>query len=79
MMEEVDMRKEALNMEAFRTYLDAAGLNSVATAPVVYRHASGTQVLTMERLRGVPLTDLQAIRGIVPNPEATLISALNVW
>jgi len=33
----------------------------------------------MERLFGVPLTDLDSLRSIVPNPETTLITALNVW
>lgn len=34
----------------------------------------------MERLRGVPLTDLESIRRVTTrDPEAVLISALNVW
>lgn len=79
MLEEVDFRKEAINIEAFRNYVDSLGLSSQATAPTVYRHCSTERVLTMERLFGVPLTDLDSIRSIVPNPETTLITALNVW
>lgn len=79
MLEEVDFRKEAVNIEAFRAYVDAMGLGGQATAPYVYRHGSSSRVLTLERLYGAPLTDLAAIRTLVPNPEATLISALNVW
>lgn len=79
MLEEVDFRKEALNIEAFRNYVDSLGLSNQATAPAVYRHCSTERVLTMERLFGVPLTDLDSIRSIVPNPETTLITALNVW
>lgn len=79
MLEEVDFRKEALNIEAFRNYVDSLGLSNQATAPAVYRHCSTERVLTMERLFGVPLTDLVSIRSIVPNPETTLITALNVW
>jgi len=79
MLEEVDFRKEALNIEAFRNYVDSLGLSNQATAPAVYRHCSTERVLTMERLYGVPLTDLDSIRSIVPNPETTLITALNVW
>ena len=34
----------------------------------------------MERLRGVPLTDLDAVRRATSaDPESVLISALNVW
>ncbi|CAI5483201.1 unnamed protein product [Closterium sp. Yama58-4] len=80
MMEEVDMGKEARNLAAFSAYLDSSpSLRALATCPRVYTHASSTRVLTMERVRGVPLTDLDALKGIVPNPEATLIAALNVW
>ncbi|KAG0568306.1 hypothetical protein M758_6G009200 [Ceratodon purpureus] len=79
MLEEVDFRKEALNIESFRNYIDSLGLSNQATAPSVYRHCSTERVLTMERLYGVPLTDLDSIRSIVPNPETTLITALNVW
>ncbi|KAG6552480.1 hypothetical protein Mapa_005900 [Marchantia paleacea] len=79
MLEEVDFRKEAMNIEAFRNYLEAAGSTRLATAPYVYRHCSSRRVLTMERFFGAPLSDLDSIRSVVPNPEATLINALNVW
>jgi hypothetical protein len=37
-------------------------------------------MLVMERLRGVPLTDLAAIRRVTSaDPEGVLINALNVW
>lgn len=79
MLDEVDFRKEAMNIEAFRNYVGSLGLSNQATAPFVYRHCSTERVLTMERLFGVPLTDLESLRSIVPNPETTLITALNVW
>ena len=38
------------------------------------------RLLTMERLHGVPLTDLSAIRSMTSaEPEQTLITALNTW
>lgn len=38
------------------------------------------RVLVMERLKGVALTDLDAIRATTPaQPELVLINALNVW
>ena len=32
-----------------------------------------------EYLEGIPLTDLEGIKGFSANPEKTLISALNTW
>jgi aarF domain-containing kinase len=79
MLEETDFTKEAANIQAFSAYLEAGGLTRVAKAPEVFRFASSKRVLTLERLYGVPLTDLNAIRTISDDPEGTLISALNVW
>ena len=79
MLEEVNFLKEASNMEEFRSYLDANGLSGQACVPLVYRHCTTRRVLSMERFYGVPLTDLQSLRALVPSPEQTLITALNVW
>lgn len=79
MLEEVDFLKEATNIESFTRYLEDMGLTSQAKAPTVYRHCTTRRVLTMERLYGVPLTDLNSISSLVPNPEISLITALNVW
>lgn len=79
MLEEVDFNKEATNVDSFRRYLEAMGLTRQATAPKVYRQYSTKSVLTMERLYGVPLTDLDSIKSVVSNPETSLITALNVW
>lgn len=79
MLEEVDFNKEAANIESFRRYLEAMGLTRQATAPKVYHQYSARRVLTMERLYGVPLTDLDSINALVPSPESSLITALNVW
>ena len=38
------------------------------------------RMLVMERLRGVPLTDLAAIRSVTAaDPEQVLVNALNAW
>ena len=79
MLEEVDFYKEAANIEAFRRYLETMGLIGNATAPKVYQYCSTKKVLTMQRLYGVPLTDLDSISSLVSNPETSLITALNVW
>ncbi|GAB2288057.1 hypothetical protein Dimus_022402 [Dionaea muscipula] len=79
MLEEVDFMKEAANIESFRRYLVAMRLTGQATAPKVYSHCSSRRVLTMERLYGVPITDLNSISSLVSSPESSLITALNVW
>ncbi|KAH6826592.1 Protein kinase superfamily protein [Perilla frutescens var. hirtella] len=79
MLEEVDFKKEATNVDSFRRYLESMGLTRQAAAPKVYKEYSTKRILTMERLYGVPLTDLNSINSLVPNPEASLITALNVW
>ncbi|KAL9268451.1 putative aarF domain-containing protein, partial [Drosera capensis] len=79
MLEEVDFIKEAANIEAFKRYLVTMGLTNQATAPKVYPHCSTRRVLTMERLYGVPLTDMDSISSLVSSPESSLITALNVW
>eukprot|EP01025_Chloroclados_australasicus_P053580 TRINITY_DN631_c0_g2_i1.p1 TRINITY_DN631_c0_g2~~TRINITY_DN631_c0_g2_i1.p1 ORF type:complete len:511 (-),score=57.41 TRINITY_DN631_c0_g2_i1:255-1787(-) len=79
-MEEVDFRKEAKNLLEFQNYLDTTGFSQVATSPFVYRQFSGPQLLTMDRLDGVPLTDYDSIRQITnKDPEQILIAALNTW
>lgn len=78
MLEECDFYQEARNIEDFQHFLNTTG-NQDAIAPKVFRHASGMRVLTMERFYGVPFTDLDAVRHISPQPEITLITAMNTW
>ena len=78
MLAECDFYQEAQNIEDFHTFLTETG-NAQATAPKVYKQASTMRVLTMERFYGVPFTDLDSIRHIVPNPESALITAMNTW
>ena len=39
------------------------------TVPRVYAEASAGKVLTLERLYGVPLTDLEQVRQVTSEPE----------
>lgn len=78
MMEECDFVQEANNLEAFREFLDRTG-NTGATVPWVDRGLSTGRVLTMERFKGVSLTDLETIRRYSDDPERTLITAMNTW
>ncbi|CAM9511939.1 unnamed protein product [Pylaiella littoralis] len=78
MLDELDFRKEAKNIEDFTEFLGKAGITD-AVAPKVYESLSSRRVLVMERLKGVALTDLDGIKDYSSNPEATLITALNTW
>ena len=90
LLEEVDFTKEAKNVAAFQRYLDIAGITD-AVAPYVYINASSSKVLTMERIYGTPLTDLDAIRSVKgksasgldtqgsDSAERLLVTALNTW
>lgn len=80
MLEEVDFVTEARHIQEFSLYLDNSGARRFATCPYVYKQYTSKRLLTMERLNGVPLTDLDAIRSVSQaDPEATLIAALNTW
>jgi predicted unusual protein kinase regulating ubiquinone biosynthesis (AarF/ABC1/UbiB family) len=78
MLEECDFLKEAGNIEQFAAFLNKTG-NQRAIVPKVYRQATTLRVLTMERLYGVPFTDLDSLRRYVKEPEEALITALNTW
>lgn len=78
MLAECDFYQEAANIEDFQTFLAKTG-NEQAIAPRVFTHASSMRVLTMERLHGVPFTDLDAVRKYTATPETTLITAMNTW
>jgi predicted unusual protein kinase regulating ubiquinone biosynthesis (AarF/ABC1/UbiB family) len=78
MMEECDFIKEANNLKVFRQFLLDTH-NEEATVPLVYDSCSTRRILTMERFYGVPLTDLESIRGYARDPERTLITAMNTW
>eukprot|EP00873_Tetraselmis_striata_P044315 jgi/Tetstr1/464579/TSEL_009335.t1 len=80
MLEEVDFVTEARHVQEFANYLDQSGARQYATCPFVYKQYTSKRLLTMERLYGVPLTDLNAIRSVTQaDPESTLIAALNTW
>lgn len=79
-LEETDFVKEAKNTEQFRQFVEGnPELSGRVTAPKVYPAASASRVLTLERLYGVALTDLEAVRAVTPEPELALIVALNTW
>jgi aarF domain-containing kinase len=79
MLEELDFLSESRNLQEFGTFLRDNGLTAQATAPRVYKEYTTKKVLTMERLRGVSMLDAEAIVKMNNDPEATIITALNVW
>ncbi|WP_290582089.1 ABC1 kinase family protein [Ketobacter sp.] len=78
MLAECDFYQESSNIADFHKFLEETG-NTQATAPKVYPQASTMRVLTMERFYGVPFTDLESVQHIVPDPESSLITAMNTW
>jgi len=79
MLGELDFREEQKNLDVYRDFLEENGLTPIAVAPKPYPDASSKRVLTMERLSGVPLVDLEGIKKYTNDPESTLVNALNVW
>ena len=80
MLEELDFEKESTNLEEFREFLRENELESVATAPKVYREFTSKKVMVMERLYGVSMLDADKISEMSQaSPETTIITALNVW
>ena len=78
MLAECDFLQEAKNIKAFQDFLETTG-NQDAVAPKVYNEATTKRILTMERLYGVPFTDLDSVRHYTSNPENTLLTAMNTW
>ena len=69
-----------MHLRQFSAYLDNMGMRAFATCPFVYEQYSSTRLLTMEKINGVPLSDLDSIRSVTSaDPESTLINALNTW
>lgn len=78
MLEECDFRQEANNIEEFESFLKDAGISDVVV-PRVYPELSTTKVLVMERFYGVPLSDVEGVQKNSPDPEHSLMQALNTW
>ncbi len=58
---EIDFRKEATSMRRYRKNFEG---NDFLVIPRVYADLSGDSVLTQERLRGVKLSDINAVRSL---------------
>lgn len=78
MLQECDFLQELRHLDQFRQFLLSKGITNV-TAPTPYPHLSTRRVLTMERLYGVPFTDLEKVAHLTADPEAALIEGMNAW
>jgi len=78
MADETDFLQEAKNIADFDAFLASSGETDVVV-PKVIKRLSTKRVLTMSRLYGAPMTDLDAIRRFAKDPEAVLEKALSTW
>jgi hypothetical protein len=78
MLAECDFRLEAQNLEEFSQCIERFHLTGVV-APRFYPQACSEKVLTMQRLYGLPFTDLEAVKQHSQNPQQNLLHALNAW
>ncbi len=78
MVREVDFVEEAANIADFQQFLKLTG-NTQVIAPKVYPEASSRTVLTMQRLYGVALTDVEVMKKHTRDPAHVLIVTMNTW
>jgi predicted unusual protein kinase regulating ubiquinone biosynthesis (AarF/ABC1/UbiB family) len=76
--EELDFRLEAANMDEFNSIMKELNHADVR-APVVDHSLTTKRVLTMSRLYGVRVDDVEAIRKKSIDPEERLILGLRSW
>jgi ubiquinone biosynthesis protein len=69
LLTEVDFTREASNLERFRENFASSHFLVV---PRHYKDLSTTQILTIERLRGVKLVDVEAVRALGVDPTELL-------
>lgn len=81
---ECDLSCERQHAEAFRSWLESsatvrrAGLKGSVKVPRTFPEASGARMLTMERIHGVPISDLVEGSKAVTAWQPALTSALSV-
>jgi ubiquinone biosynthesis protein len=73
---ELDFRRELHNMEAFRAYFEG---DPTLRIPRPYRELSGRQVLTMEYIRGVKATDMEALGTLGVDPREVALEGARIF
>eukprot|EP00968_Pinguiococcus_pyrenoidosus_P029363 scaffold8520_cov248-Pinguiococcus_pyrenoidosus.AAC.1 len=80
MINELDFKQEAENLRVFDRFLTQMDVQQAATCPLPIDGLVTKRVLTMTRLDGKPMLDVEAIRKVAgPRAEEAVITALNVW
>jgi predicted unusual protein kinase regulating ubiquinone biosynthesis (AarF/ABC1/UbiB family) len=70
--------KKLKNISDFEKYLFNRN-EQRAKVPRVFHEFSTKKILTMERLYGIPLTNLNDIKKYSKDPRETLTTALSIW
>ncbi len=73
---ETDFTREANHIKRFR---ENFATSAFLVVPKVYFDLSGPQVLTMERLRGVKLSNLEAVRSMGVDPHDLLSNGMDCF
>lgn len=76
LLAETDFRMEANNIRRFRENFASSAFLVI---PKVYTDLSSDHVITMERLRGVPLRDLEAVRAMGVDPRELLRGGMDAF
>jgi len=77
--EELNFSLEAFRQTQFRNNLAAFGDNKWITAPEVYWDWCGPRVIAMERMRGIPMDDFDALRARGVDGELILRRGVKAW
>lgn len=78
MLAETDSLQEAQNIDEFQDFLKKTD-NQKVVAPKVYHHLSTKKLLVMERLFGVSMIDVSAMRQYCDDPVQVMTDTLNTW
>lgn len=76
LLSEIDFRKEAISMRRYRKNFEG---NDFLVVPRVYADLSGENVLTQERLRGVKLSDIDAVRSLGVDTSVVLEKGMDCF
>lgn len=78
MLAETDFLQEADNIDEFQIFLKKTN-NQKVVAPKVYHAFSTKKLLVMERLFGVSMIDVSAMRQYCTDPVQVMTDTLNTW
>ncbi len=77
MIKECDFLLEAKHTKEFRKFIDSMDIKDI-TVPKIYDELTTPKVITMEKLKGIPLRNPEEIQKI-KNPKEVIAKALHVW